>query len=289
MFAKLKQFLGLKSTVVIDDDFCQSIEEILLDGDFATEVVEKIIAALQKLKVEAKVDQKEAVNKVLRDILLELLSVQKAELTLDANKLNVILIYGVNGGGKTTTIAKLSNLWGLSGFKVHIAACDTFRAAASTQMSIWAEKTNTSITVAKFDAQDPASVAYEAVQECKNAGKNVLLVDTAGRLHNNRDLMQELTKIQKTIYKVTPDAAVHCILVLDGTTGQNAKRQADHFSKYVNLDGFIVTKLDSSSRGGFVFSLVKTFKKPILFVTDGEDLGDIKPFESKKFIDSFLL
>lgn len=203
-------------------------------------------------------------------------------MTLSKTSLNVVLMVGVNGSGKTTTISKLAKQWKDQGYTIELAACDTFRAAAIEQLQVWADRLKIPLHTSQ-QGHDASGLAFEAIQKASKSGANILIIDTAGRLHNKDHLMDELSKIQRVLKKIIPDAPHHVILVLDATTGQNAINQVDVFQKAANITGLIITKLDGTAKGGVVVGLAVKYGLPIYGLGVGESFDDLQPFSAKQF------
>lgn len=278
---------GIFTKRKLDDETLEELEELLITSDLGVEVARSITTDLAKDRFNKEISLEE-VKEVMAKNISELLTPYATPLTIDATlKPQVILICGVNGNGKTTTIGKLAKQYKEQGHSVMIAACDTFRAAAVSQLAVWAERAGCEIIEGEMNA-DPASVAYKALERAKAAGTDVVLIDTAGRLHNKSNLMDELAKVIRVMQKVIPEAPHHTVLVLDATTGQNAHAQVDVFKKCVNLTGLIVTKLDGTAKGGVVVALAKQFGLPIHAIGVGEGIDDLKAFEADSFAKSLV-
>ena len=273
---------------VIDQALLDELEELLYAADLGP-VAARIVQEVGRLHRRGDVNGEAEVRSVLRETLLELVApsgLATGEIELAARP-HVVLVVGVNGSGKTTTIAKLANRFQRQGKSVLLAACDTFRAAAAEQLEIWAER-NGAPLVRGAEGADPASVAYDAVESAEVLGIDVVLVDTAGRLHTQKNLMQELSKVQRVIAKRLSGAPHDVWLVLDGTNGQNAIQQAREFLQAVGVSGLVITKLDGTARGGAVFSIVHMLGLPVRYIGTGETLEDIEPFEPQAFVDAVL-
>lgn len=270
----------------VDEELLEELEEVLILSDVGCETSLKIVDGLRQrikkdnLKEEQEV--KEALKKEIQKILEETDSSLKLETTP-----SVILVVGVNGVGKTTSIGKISNYLQKQGKKVVLAAADTFRAAAVEQLEIWANRAKCDI-VKKEEGADPASVVYDAIKKVKEQNADVLICDTAGRLHNKKYLMDELEKIKKVIDKEMPNASKEVLLVLDATTGQNAISQVKAFKETVDITGLILTKLDGTAKGGVVIGIVEENKIPIKFIGVGEQIEDMEPFNAEEFVTAFL-
>ena len=288
-FQKLSRAIVGKSKV--DDDVLDAIEEALISSDMGVETTLKLIDNLEDRVEKDKYMSMEELADILRDEIGELLDISGDDgvvVPFDfSKKPYVILVVGVNGVGKTTTIGKLASMLRAQGKKVVVGAADTFRAAAVEQLTIWAERAGVDIVKQEMGS-DPASVAYDAVRSATAKSADVVLIDTAGRLHNRVDLMNELTKIRNVIRKVVPDGPHEVLLVLDGSTGQNAFVQAREFSKATDVTALAVTKLDGSAKGGVVVGIVDQFRIPIKFIGIGEGVDDLKVFDKKEFVGSLF-
>ena len=271
----------------IDDDLIDEIEEILLLSDVGVDTTNILIKNLKKTVSEQQVKNPPEIKNFLKIEMLKLIDYhENQDINLNKN-LHVVLVVGVNGTGKTTSIGKLANFFKNQNKKVIISASDTFRAGAIDQLSIWANKLDISL-VSNGMGSDPASVAYTAVEKSIKEKADVLLIDTAGRLHNNQNLMMELSKIQRVIKKVVADAPHEVLLVLDGSTGQNAFIQAEQFSKVTDINGLIVTKLDGTSKGGAIIGISSKMKIPIRYIGVGEAADDLIPFVPEQYLDLLL-
>ena len=287
-FERLSRAVVGKSKV--DDDTLDAIEEALVATDMGVDTTLKIIDNLEERVSRDKYVSFEELVSLLRDEIAELLHVDSAreiEAFDFSKKPYVVMVVGVNGVGKTTTIGKLASRLRREGKKVVLGAADTFRAAAVDQLSIWAERAGADI-VRQPMGSDPASVAYDTVKSAVAKNADVVLVDTAGRLHNRVDLMNELTKIRNVMRKVVPDAPHEVLLVLDGSTGQNAFHQAKEFSKATDVTALAVTKLDGTAKGGVVIGIVDQFRIPVKFIGIGEGIDDLKTFDRKEFVNSLF-
>ena len=273
---------------VIDDMTLDRIEEILLSSDIGFDTTEKIIEAVKRnLKSEKERSSEkiiEIVKEELTNVLIHSNNNSNSGLT---TKPYIILIVGVNGVGKTTTIGKLANNYRKIGKKVIVGAADTFRAAANEQLEIWAKRADVDI-IQSLNGADPSSVVYETVKKAIDENYDVVLLDTAGRLHNKTNLMNELDKIRRVIKKLLPNAPDETLLILDGNTGQNALIQSDEFSKVTDISGLIITKLDGTAKGGVVFQIVAKQKVPIRFIGVGEGIDDLQEFDSKSFVEAIF-
>ena len=271
----------------IDDDLIDEIEEILLLSDVGVDTTNILIKNLKKTVSEQQVKDPPEIKNILKNEMLKLIDYHENQYINLNKNLHVVLVVGVNGTGKTTSIGKLANFFKNQNKKVIISASDTFRAGAIDQLSIWANKLDISL-VSNGMGSDPASVAYTAVEKSIKEKADVLLIDTAGRLHNNQNLMMELSKIQRVIKKVVADAPHEVLLVLDGSTGQNAFIQAEQFSKVTDINGLIVTKLDGTSKGGAIIGISSKMKIPIRYIGVGEAADDLIPFVPEQYLDLLL-
>ena len=270
----------------VDEEFLEELEEALILSDIGIETSEKIIANLRERVKRQKIEDEEEVKNVLREIMKEILDVAEPKLNLET-KPSVILVIGVNGVGKTTSIGKIAAKLTREGKKVVIAAADTFRAAAVEQLEIWAKRSGAEI-VKRDEGTDPASVVYDAMAKTKEVGADVLICDTAGRLHNKKYLMDELNKIQKVINKEMPEASKEVLLVIDGTTGQNAISQVKAFKEEADITGLVLTKLDGTAKGGVVIGIVEENKIPVKFIGVGEQIDDMEIFNSDDFVKAII-
>ena len=288
-FQKLGRAIVGKSKV--DDNVLDALEEALLSSDMGVDTTLKVIENLEdRVERDKYVSMDELVD-LIRDEIGKLLNVDGDDAPVQpfdfSKKPYVMLVVGVNGVGKTTTIGKLASMLTAQGKKVVIGAADTFRAAAVEQLTIWAERAGVDI-VKQAMGSDPASVAFDTVKSAVAKGADVVLIDTAGRLHNRIDLMNELTKIRNVIRRVVPDGPHEVLLVLDGSTGQNAFVQAKEFSKATDVTALAVTKLDGSAKGGVVVGIVDQFRFPIKFLGIGEGIDDLKVFDKKEYVNSLF-
>ena len=266
----------------LDDAALEALEEILISADLGVATAAKLTAKLARTRFDKEVSPEE-VRRALAEDIAAILAPVARPLHLDpAAKPNVVLVVGVNGGGKTTTIGKLAKQQREGGLQVMIAACDTFRAAAIEQLQIWGERAGCPV-IAKAPGADAAGLAYEALEQARRRGSDLLLIDTAGRLHNKADLMAELTKIVRVVRKLDPSAPHSVLLVLDATIGQNAHAQVETFKELVEVSGLVVTKLDGSARGGVLVALAERFALPVHAIGVGEGLDDLRPFEAGDF------
>ncbi len=288
-FQKLGRAIVGKSKV--DDDVLDALEEALLSSDMGVDTTLKVIENLEdRVERDKYVSMDELVD-LIRDEIGKLLNVDGDDAPVQpfdfSKKPYVMLVVGVNGVGKTTTIGKLASMLTAQGKKVVIGAADTFRAAAVEQLTIWAERAGVDI-VKQAMGSDPASVAFDTVKSAVAKGADIVLIDTAGRLHNRIDLMNELTKIRNVIRRVVPDGPHEVLLVLDGSTGQNAFVQAKEFARATDVTALAVTKLDGSAKGGVVVGIVDQFRFPIKFLGIGEGIDDLKVFDKKEYVESLF-
>ena len=270
----------------VDEDFLEELEEILIMSDIGVETSTKIISNLREKMKKQKIEDEEEVKKALREEMQNILDVTDIQLHLNT-KPSVILVVGVNGVGKTTSIGKIANRLAKDGKKIVVAAADTFRAAAVEQLEVWANRAGADI-VKRQEGVDPASVVYDAIKKTKESGADVLIVDTAGRLHNKKYLMDELNKIQKVIQKEMPEADKEVLLVIDGTTGQNAISQVKAFKQEADITGLVLTKLDGTAKGGAVLGIVEENKIPVKFIGVGEQIDDMEIFNSEDFVKAIV-
>ena len=284
-FSKLKNIFTSKSKV--DDSIYEELEDLLLQSDVGLTMTTNLINQLEKEVKSKKVDNTEEVYEILKRLMSEFLLSQDSKIYLKNNKINVILIVGVNGVGKTTTIGKLALKYKNLGKKVLLGAGDTFRAAAVEQLEEWAKRADVDIVKGREGA-DPASVVYDTLSRAEITKADVVIIDTAGRLHNKANLMRELEKINNIIKKKIGEQEYESLLVIDGTTGQNGLNQAKEFNSVTALTGFIVTKLDGTAKGGIVFSVSEELKKPIKFIGLGEIIGDLIEFNAKDFVEAIF-
>ena len=281
---------GLKDILVrkkLDNAMLESIEELLLMADLGVTATHALCADLKQDKFEKDVTLDEVKAFLAQGILSILEPLAIPLVPNPAHKPHIILMCGVNGTGKTTTIGKLASQYRQQGLSVMVAACDTFRAAAVEQLKIWADRAQVPVIMGKLES-DPAAVAFEACQKAASMQVDVLLIDTAGRLHNKKNLMEELAKITRVIQKADPAAPHDAVIVLDATTGQNARAQVKTFRELISLTGAIITKLDGTAKGGIVVSLAKEFAIPIHAIGVGEGIDDLQSFDAKIFTHSLL-
>lgn len=294
-FSKLKE--GLKKTKdnigkkifaafsgrALDDDFYEELEEAMLTADMGVTATEQILDEFKDEVYREKITDTEKAKNLLKRIMVDSISYDIPDYDYPL----VILLAGVNGVGKTTAIGKLANYFKSIGKSVVVAAADTFRAAASDQLEVWADRANVRIIKHK-EGSDPASVVFDAISSAKARGDDVILVDTAGRLHNKKNLMDELKKIHKVIIRELPNADYRSYIVLDATTGQNALSQVEIFSEAIDIDGIIITKLDGTAKGGVVMAISAEQEIPVVFVGVGEKIDDLLPFDPEEFVDAIF-
>ena len=290
VFSKLARAVAGKSTV--DDDVLDDLEEVLITSDVGVETTVKIIHRIEDRVARDKYVSTSELNKILREEIANLLSENHSDDNEDwdlpdDHKPYVILVVGVNGVGKTTTIGKLAYQFKKAGKKVYLGAADTFRAAAVEQISIWGERVGVPVVKQQMGS-DPASVAFDTLQSAKANGADVVLIDTAGRLHNKVNLMNELKKIKDVMKKVIPEAPDEVMLVLDGSTGQNAFEQAKQFSAVTNITSLAITKLDGTAKGGVVIGISDQLKVPVKYIGLGEAMEDLQLFNKNEFVDSLF-
>ena len=268
----------------LGDEFYEELEEILISSDVSVATAEEVVERVKEKAIEGKLKDEAYVTDLLRGILTEIL--EEAEVP-DLSYPCVIMLLGGNGVGKTTTIGKLAHYFLEKGKSVTVAAADTFRAAASEQLAVWADRAKVRI-VKHEEGSDPAAVIFDAVSSAKAKGTDVVIVDTAGRLHVKDNLMKELQKMDRVVTREYPEADFLKLLVLDATTGQNAVSQARTFDEAVELDGLVLTKLDGTAKGGFVFSLAAELALPVIFAGVGEKMEDLERFDAKSFVEAIL-
>ncbi len=296
LFSKLKSVLiktkngignklsDLFSKDKIGEEFYEELEDLLISSDVSVNTAMEIVEEIREKAINEKCRDKEFVINALKEELFDTLNYADVpEIKTPA----VIMVVGVNGVGKTTTIGKLANKFVKEGKTVTIAAADTFRAAASDQLSVWADRANVKI-VKSSEGSDASAVVFDAVASCKAKKTDVLIIDTAGRLHVKANLMEELKKIDRTVNREYPDANYYKLIVLDATTGQNAESQVKTFNEAVGIDGIVLTKLDGTAKGGFIISLSYELEVPVIYVGTGEKIDDIEDFNAKEFIDAIF-
>ena len=297
-FSKIKQGLSkTRSSIVdgvnsiinsftkIDEEFFEELEEILVMSDIGVATSQKMCDELRKRIKERGVTDPALIKQMLKEIIVEILGEDKG-LKLET-KPSIILVIGVNGVGKTTSIGKISAQLKAEGKIVVLGAADTFRAAAIDQLAIWAERARVSM-VKSVEGTDPASVVFDTIASAKSKGADVIICDTAGRLHNKKNLMDELAKINRVINRELPNTSVETLLVLDAATGQNAVNQAREFKNVTNITGIVLTKLDGTARGGIVIAIKNELDIPVKFVGVGEGIDDLQPFNAKEFADGIF-
>lgn len=270
----------------IDDDFYDELEESLILADLG---VDTAVGAVEQLRNRVNMDHlksAEEVREALKDILADMLNVGEPTLRMNTQP-SIVLVIGVNGVGKTTTIGKLAHQFKEDGKKVLLCAADTFRAAAADQLEIWSERAGVEI-VRQHEGADPAAVVFDAISAAKARHVDVILCDTAGRLHNKQNLMNELGKISRIIDRELPDADKEVLLVLDGTTGQNGLLQAKQFSEIAGVTGMVLTKLDGTAKGGIVIAVADALKIPVKYIGVGEGIDDLMPFDARSFVDALI-
>jgi fused signal recognition particle receptor len=288
-FTRLGKAVAGKTTV--DEEVLDNLEEALVTADVGVETTIQIIERIEKRVARDKYLNTAELNGILRDEIELLLNESGAgksrDFELPDKKPYVILVVGVNGAGKTTTIGKLAHNYKKAGYSVLLGAADTFRAAATDQLNIWSERAGVPIVKQGMGA-DPASVAFDTVQSGLSRGTDVIIIDTAGRLHNKTHLMEELSKIKRVMKKQLPDAPHEVLLVLDGSTGQNALEQARHFTAATDVTALAITKLDGTAKGGVVLAIASQFKIPVKYIGVGEKINDLLLFDSHEFVDSLF-
>lgn len=290
LLGKIGKALAGRSS--IDDDFLDELEEILVTSDVGIETTIKIIERIEKRVQKDKYLGEAELNAMLKEEIADLLPEQDDTLSREfhvphGTKPYVIMVVGVNGVGKTTTIGKMAHQFKAKGYKVILGAADTFRAAAVEQLKIWGQRTGVEVVEKGMNA-DPAAVAFEAVKAAQDQGADVCIIDTAGRLHNKVNLMNELSKIKRVMQKVVPDAPHEILLVLDASTGQNAFEQARQFTAATEVNALALTKLDGTAKGGVVIGVSEQFKTPVRYIGVGEGIEDLQVFNKYEFIDSLF-
>ena len=270
----------------IDDDFYAELEETFIMADMGYETTEKVIENLKERVKEARIKEPAACKELIINIIRDQMMVDESAYDFEKKK-SVILVIGVNGVGKTTTIGKLAAQYKKSGKKVLIAAADTFRAAAIDQLKTWADRAGVEM-ISHNEGADPAAVVYDAVSAAKARNTDILLIDTAGRLHNKKNLMDELAKMRRIISRDYPDANVESLIVLDGTTGQNALEQARQFSNVTEIDGIVITKLDGTAKGGIAIAIQAELNVPVKFIGIGEKIDDLQRFDPSAYVEALF-
>lgn len=285
LFGKLKSFILGRD--VIDYEMYEELEDILIQSDIGMDMTVKIVGALEKEVKKRGIKDPKDIYPVLKEVMEGFLIKEGNDIKIEDGKLNVILVVGVNGVGKTTTIGKLASKYIKEGKKVILGAGDTFRAAAIEQLEEWAKRSGAEI-VKSTQGSDPGAVVFDTLSAAESRGVDIAIIDTAGRLHNKNNLMKELEKIHNIIKKRLGDRHYESILVIDGTTGQNGLSQAKVFNEVTDLTGFIITKLDGTAKGGIVFSISEEIKKPIKFIGVGEKIEDLRKFDAKEYIQAIF-
>ncbi|MBQ7504036.1 MAG: signal recognition particle-docking protein FtsY [Ruminococcus sp.] len=270
----------LKSFTKIDEELFEELEELLVMGDVGVATAEDICEKVKLRVKETGTTDPAEIRNLLQEVVAEMLTGGQ-ELKIDT-KPSVVLVIGVNGVGKTTTIGKMANRFKNDGKKVLLAAADTFRAAAIDQLQIWADRSGCDI-IKQNEGSDPAAVVYDSISASKARGTDVIIADTAGRLHNKKHLMDELAKINRVIDRELPDADKEILLVLDATTGQNAVSQVEHFKEATGITGIVLTKLDGTAKGGIILAIKNTLDVPVKFIGVGEQIDDLQPFDPEEF------
>lgn len=296
LFAKLREGLTktrdslmgrvdtlVKETRKIDEDFYEELEDILLMSDCGMKATTAIMDELRRRVSENKVKDADTAKQMLKDIMIEQMDIPRPPLRWPM----VMLVVGVNGAGKTTTIGKLALRFQNIGRRIILCAADTFRAAAADQLTVWAERVRVPI-VKHAEGADPAAVVYDGIQSAKAQGADLLIVDTAGRLHNKKNLMDELNKMRRVIDREFPEADVRCMLVLDATTGQNGLAQARAFKEVCEIGGIILTKLDGTAKGGIALAIRQELEVPVWYIGVGEGIDDLQPFNAKDFVEALF-
>ena len=296
LFAKLREGLTktrdslmgrvdtlVKETRKIDEDFYEELEDILLMSDCGMKATTAIMDVLRRRVSENKVKDADTAKQMLKDIMIEQMDIPRPPLRWPM----VMLVVGVNGAGKTTTIGKLALRFQNIGRRIILCAADTFRAAAADQLTVWAERARVPI-VKHAEGADPAAVVYDGIQSAKAQGADLLIVDTAGRLHNKKNLMDELNKMRRVIDREFPEADVRCMLVLDATTGQNGLAQARAFKEVCEIGGIILTKLDGTAKGGIALAIRQELEVPVWYIGVGEGIDDLQPFNAKDFVEALF-
>ncbi len=270
----------------IDDDFYDELEESLIMADLGASLAAEAVEQLRGLVRERRLKEPEQAREALREILCDMLDVGDSTLQIPTRP-TVVLVIGVNGVGKTTTIGKLAHVLQQQGQRVLLCAADTFRAAAADQLEIWSNRAKVDI-VRQDEGADPASVVYDAIAAARSRGTDVILCDTAGRLHNKRNLMNELGKISRILERELPESRKEVLLVLDGTTGQNGLQQARQFTEIAGVTGLVLTKLDGTAKGGIVIAVARELQIPVKFIGVGEQIDDLMPFDAKSFVEALI-
>ena len=285
---KTKQQIGFKLNElfkrgIFDEDFYEELEYILLGSDIGENTTTDIIDELREKMRKERVSDATRANEYLKEVMCDILGDDKMEVSTPC----VIMVAGVNGVGKTTTIGKLANIFVKKGKSVVIAAADTFRAAASEQLEVWANRAKVRI-IKHEEGSDPAAVVFDAVQSAKSRGTDIVLVDTAGRLHNKKNLMDELAKINRVVDREFPEANRQNLIVVDATTGQNARAQVEIFNEAIDIDGIVLTKLDGTAKGGVVLAIKHDMDIPVYFVGVGEGIDDLMEFDAASYVEGII-
>ena len=274
-------FSGFKK---VDEELLENLEEVLIMADLGMDTVSSIISTLRENIKKKGIEEPEKVKEELKAIIIDMIDIEKKE----ENVKKCILIIGVNGAGKTTTIGKMAKGYMDEGKKVLLVPADTFRAAAGEQIKMWAERSGVDITEIRENV-DPSAVVYSSLEYANERNYDIIIIDTAGRLHNKKNLMEELKKINKSVDKLLKDNYTkETLLVLDGTTGQNAIEQAKAFAEVTDIDGYVLTKLDGTSKGGVIIGIVNRTKLPIMYIGTGEKITDLQKFNAKEFVDAIF-
>lgn len=284
LLGSIEQLFGAYDEV--DDDFYEELEETLVLSDMGMETSVKLVEELRKEAMQRRLKTPPEVKGLLKEKLAELLQAEDSSV-VDDHRMSIIMMIGVNGAGKTTTIGKLSSQLKASGKKVVLAAADTFRAAAIDQLKVWSERAGVEM-ISHQEGADPGAVVYDAAAAAKSRHADVLICDTAGRLHNKKNLMAELNKLFRILEREFPDARREVLLVLDATTGQNAVLQAQKFKEAADITGLILTKLDGTAKGGAIFSIKEEVDIPVKYIGVGEQIDDMQPFDARMFADALL-
>lgn len=271
----------------IDESLLEDIEAVLLKADVGVKATEEIVSFLRDESKKRRITEGEKLRELLKEKMYQMLEGCRAELNLTDEKPNVILMLGINGSGKTTSAGKLAYLLRKDGYSIVFAAADTFRAAAIDQLEIWAQRVGVRI-VKHQQGADPSAVVFDAINSAKSRGEDIVIVDTAGRLHTKEHLMKELQKIKRTIQKFSQNQPVETLLVLDGTIGQNSINQAKTFKEVIDVSGIIITKLDGTAKGGAIIPICQELKIPVKFIGVGEGIEELQPFDPKEFVDALF-
>lgn len=278
-----KKFYSLFTGRALDDEFYEDLENVLISSDMGVEATEQILERFKEECYEKRISKAEDARQLLKDIMTESIDYEVAPYEYPL----IILVAGVNGVGKTTAIGKMAKYFKSQGKSVVMAAADTFRAAAGEQLEVWSQRAGVRL-IKHEEGADPAAVVFDALSSAKAKGTDVVLIDTAGRLQNKKNLMNELSKINKVVERECPDADYRTYIVLDATTGQNALSQVEAFDEIIDVDGIILNKMDGTAKGGVVFAISAERELPVIFVGVGEKIDDITPFDAKAFIDSIF-